>query len=244
MLFVAAVLASATASANEPAWQEVVKDADGFAEVDTANIRIDENRLTASVRITTSSQGNEGRSSTTGSAIFLRVFDCGAEKSGVSSMTKFTGPRGSGDVIKTVEGLPVDQASLKDERPGTYGHKVLEFVCERAKHAQVKVVDAAEVLPTAATAPQTTSAVEPILLAPPGDKPKLEQAAPVVQACVGPDGKLVREPVIVQTSGFPEIDAAAIKIAKANRYSPGKESGVPIPESCIKFRVKFVVKPD
>ncbi|MGC4111353.1 MAG: TonB family protein [Nocardioides sp.] len=76
---------------------------------------------------------------------------------------------------------------------------------------------------------------------PPGSIRREEQGSPVVQACVGPNGKLVREPVVTDTSGFPDLDGAAIKVAKANRYSAAVESGAAV-ESCIKFKVKFVLK--
>ena len=64
----------------------------------------------------------------------------------------------------------------------------------------------------------------------------------MVQACVGPGGKLLREPVVTDTSGFPDLDAAAVKVAKATRYAAGTEGGSALPESCIKFKVKFVLK--
>ena len=81
--------------------------------------------------------------------------------------------------------------------------------------------------------------VDPAAYYPPGAKSRGERGSPVVQACVGADGKLSREPVITETSGFPELDAAAVKVAKANRYKPGTENGMPLSESCIKYRVKF-----
>jgi protein TonB len=86
------------------------------------------------------------------------------------------------------------------------------------------------------------SAVDPDQFYPPGAKRREEQGSPVVQACVGPNGRLVREPVVTETSGFPELDGAAVKVAKANRYTPAMEAGTALPESCVKFKVKFVIK--
>jgi protein TonB len=86
------------------------------------------------------------------------------------------------------------------------------------------------------------SAVDPDQFYPPGAKRREEQGSPVVQACVGANGKLVREPVITETSGYPELDGAAVKVAKANRYTPATEGGTALPESCVKFKVKFVIK--
>ena len=57
----------------------------------------------------------------------------------------------------------------------------------------------------------------------------------------GPSGKLLRDPEVVESSGFRDIDAAAIKVAKSSRYKAGTEDGVPLAESCLKFKVKFVI---
>ena len=37
-----------------------------------------------------------------------------------------------------------------------------------------------------------------------------------------------------------DLDAAAIRVAKATRYAAGTKDGTAVPESCIKFKVKFV----
>jgi periplasmic protein TonB len=87
-----------------------------------------------------------------------------------------------------------------------------------------------------------TRPVNPDDYYPPGSIRREEQGSPVVQACVGPGGKLLREPVVTDTSGFPDLDGAAIKVAKATRYAAGSENGTALPESCIKFKVKFVLK--
>lgn len=77
---------------------------------------------------------------------------------------------------------------------------------------------------------------------PPGAKRREEEGSPVVRACVGPNGKLLREPVVTDTSGFPELDGAAVKVAKASRYTAGMDGGSASAESCVSFRVKFVLK--
>jgi periplasmic protein TonB len=77
---------------------------------------------------------------------------------------------------------------------------------------------------------------------PPGSIRREEQGSPVVQACVGPKGQLLRDPVVTDTSGFPDLDSAAVKVAKATRYAAGTYGGSALPESCIKFKVKFVLK--
>ena len=87
-----------------------------------------------------------------------------------------------------------------------------------------------------------TRPVNPDDYYPPGSIRREEQGSPVVQACVGPNGRLLRDPVVTDTSGFPDLDSAAIKVAKATRYAAGTEGGTALPESCIKFKVKFVLK--
>jgi len=94
----------------------------------------------------------------------------------------------------------------------------------------------------AGTPAKMKSAADPDQFYPPGAKRREEQGSPVVQACVGANGRLVREPVVTETSGFPELDGAAVKVAKANRYFPGTDNGAPMAESCVKFKVKFVIK--
>lgn len=74
---------------------------------------------------------------------------------------------------------------------------------------------------------------------PPNARSRGEQGSPVLQACVGPSGQLLREPVITDSSGNSELDDAAIRLAKAMRYAAGEKAGIPVAESCIKFKVKF-----
>jgi TonB family protein len=66
-----------------------------------------------------------------------------------------------------------------------------------------------------------------------------EEGAPVVQVCVDQRGKLLREPVVTDSSGFPDLDKAAIDAAKASGYAPGLEGGKPVVESCMKYRILF-----
>ena len=97
--------------------------------------------------------------------------------------------------------------------------------------------------PRAAGSPaKMTRPVNPDDYYPPGSIRREEQGSPVVQACVGPNGRLLRDPVVTDTSGFPDLDGAAVKVAKATRYAAGTENGSALPESCIKFKVKFVLK--
>jgi TonB family protein len=88
----------------------------------------------------------------------------------------------------------------------------------------------------------TTRAANPVDYYPPGSIRRGEQGSPLVLACVGPNGRLLREPVVTGSSGFPDLDKAAIKAAKATRYAAGTQNGIPLPESCVEFKVKFVLR--
>jgi TonB family protein len=66
-----------------------------------------------------------------------------------------------------------------------------------------------------------------------------ETGAPIVQACVDSRGKLLRDPVVTEASAFPNLNAAAVRVAKDVHYAAGTENGTALPESCIKFKVKF-----
>jgi len=66
-----------------------------------------------------------------------------------------------------------------------------------------------------------------------------EEGAPIVQVCVDQHGKLLREPVVTDSSGFADLDDAAIKVAKASGYGAALVDGKPLAESCIKYRILF-----
>jgi hypothetical protein len=117
-------------------------------------------------------------------------------------------------------------------QPGTAAEKIFETICNWDEAREERAV-----APT-----QVTSAANPIDYYPANSVRLREQGTPIIEACVGPDNQLLREPTVAVTSGFPELDAAAIKVAKATRYAAGTENGVPPPESCIRFKVKFVLK--
>ena len=55
-------------------------------------------------------------------------------------------------------------------------------------------------------------------------------------------GKLIGDPQIAQTSGFPRLDEGAVRLARAGRYQPGTANGQPQEQSCVSFRVKFEIK--
>jgi TonB family protein len=77
---------------------------------------------------------------------------------------------------------------------------------------------------------------------PPDSIRRNETGKAVVESCVGPTGKLLRDPKVIESSGFSGLDQAAIKVAKANQYAAGTENGAALPESCIAFEVSFLMR--
>jgi TonB family protein len=64
---------------------------------------------------------------------------------------------------------------------------------------------------------------------------------PILETCVDAQGT-VQSVNIVRSSRNAELDDAALKVARASRYSPGTEAGKSLAASCIKFKVRFVIK--
>jgi periplasmic protein TonB len=58
-----------------------------------------------------------------------------------------------------------------------------------------------------------------------------------VKVCVGANGK-IQTAETATTSGFPALDEAAIKVAKAARFKPATSEGKPV-DSCATLPVKF-----
>jgi TonB family protein len=133
---------------------------------------------------------------------------------------------------QAVGNIMVDPAALAFRRvtEKTAGGAVLEAVCGPPKAGQSEPGPA-----------NMASGANPVDYYPAESKRRSEQGSPIVEACVGGSGQLLRDPVIAVSSGFPELDAAAIKVAKASRYTAGTKDGVVLRESCIKFKVKFVI---
>ncbi|HLA71821.1 MAG TPA: energy transducer TonB [Steroidobacteraceae bacterium] len=66
--------------------------------------------------------------------------------------------------------------------------------------------------------------------------------APIVLACIDKSGKLLSAEIF-QSSNYPDLDAAALKVAQATKFSPGTNAAKkPLKRSCLKFKVKFVVR--
>jgi TonB family protein len=70
-----------------------------------------------------------------------------------------------------------------------------------------------------------------------------EQGLAAVRACVDPNGRLTSDPTIVQSTGKPRLDEAALKLARAGsgRYRATMEDGKPV-SSCYAFGIRFNLK--
>jgi protein TonB len=75
---------------------------------------------------------------------------------------------------------------------------------------------------------------------PPSSKRLQEQGSAVVKSCLDDKAKLT-DAAIQESSGFPKLDEAAVKYAKALRYAPATENGKPV-AGCFSFRVRFQLK--
>jgi TonB family protein len=117
---------------------------------------------------------------------------------------------------------------IRDVTPQSVGGLMLRTVC-------ISPTDGQPLRPLA----KFTRVANPDDFYPSAARRRGEEGSPVVNVCVGPSGNLLRDPEVTDTSGFPDIDAAAIKVAQNNRYAAGIENGAAAPESCIKFKVKF-----
>lgn len=74
---------------------------------------------------------------------------------------------------------------------------------------------------------------------PPGSIRSSEQGVSILQVCVGADGTLASAPALEAGSGYPRLDAAALKWAReALRFTPAQRDGKAVP-ACKGFRVTF-----
>jgi hypothetical protein len=127
----------AGALAQGSTWELVNTREAGDAEgneyfVDTTNLRLIEDSITASVLIqyrdiqTQLGNGYEVRSSTS-----LSAFDCAHRRSAWMATTAFSGDRGTGHPVRYIDGARVNLPWV-DVTPASVGEAILEFVCSRA----------------------------------------------------------------------------------------------------------------
>ncbi len=132
-----------------------------------------------------------------------------------------------------------DFLTFRAVEPGTVDERMLEAACSFAgAHADANA--ARLPLPgDEARKAKLKRVVNPDDYYPSGSKLRGEQGSPLVRVCVDPSGLPLREPVVKDTSGFPDLDDAAIEMAKDSSYVAGTEDGQALPESCVEFKIRF-----
>jgi TonB family protein len=128
------------------------------------------------------------------------------------------------------------QLTFLKVEPRSLDEKMLHSVCYSS---DLVSPEAAGVHLPGATPAKMVRPVNPDDYYPLAAQRRNEEGSPIVQACVGSSGQVLREPTILETSGFPDLDHAAINVAKATRYAAGTENGSPLSESCIEFKILF-----
>jgi TonB family protein len=97
--------------------------------------------------------------------------------------------------------------------------------------------------PAAGSAPKAgiARAASPQDYYPPASRRRDEQGAIMVRAHIAPTNCGIEFAVVV-SSGFPELDEAALRVAEASTYVAATENEVPM-EGYVTFRVRFTIKP-
>jgi TonB family protein len=179
----------------------------------------------------------------------LMYFKCTERKVGLSQSTLRSATEAVvGDMDYSQYGV-----AYREVPPESLAELMLNAVCEWKLPGDADDVKPAKLqAPDAATDTATdesqidppakmTQAANPNFYYPGRSIRALEEGSPIVKACVGPKGALLRQPEVTESSGFPDLDAAAVRVAKATKYAAATENGAPLPESCVKFKVKFLL---
>jgi periplasmic protein TonB len=70
-----------------------------------------------------------------------------------------------------------------------------------------------------------------------------QEGVATVAVCVGPDGKLTKEPTVEKSSGTASLDEAALKLVHAGsgKFRAATQEGKPV-DSCGKLPIRFTLK--
>jgi TonB family protein len=161
----------------------------------------------------------------------LRYFNCTARTSAV--MRYFW----NGADEKAGGYFYQDLLVFRDAPRGSRDEQMLDAACNFT--GELANAEAAKLQLPGAVHARMVRPVSPADYYPSGSRRRGEKGSPIVMACVDSTSKLMREPVVTSTSGFPDLDRAAVKVAKATRYAAGIENGEAAPESCITFKINF-----
>lgn len=132
------------------------------------------------------------------------------------------------------------QLTFREAPGGSPDAQMLEAACTFT--GAFADLEAAKLQPAGTEPARITRSPFPDGYYPSESRRRREQGGPVVQVCVDPSGKPLREPIVTESSGFPALDAAAIEVAKDSKYAAGLKNGTTPAESCVTFRVKFEAK--
>lgn len=229
----ALLLVASTASAAD--WQEIARlDSGGVLQVDVADIvEVKGFRKAWSKSIYTADQPVPAefqgavRSAQSYRSVQIMSFSNCAERTSAVAEYRWYDADGKG-----IGNIHLDQLIFRKVQAGTPDEQMLDAIC--------KSETARPVTPLEEQASMSRP-VNPDDYYPAAARRRGEQGAPIVKVCVGPTGKLLREPEITDSSGYPELDAAVIRAAKATRYRAGTRNGAALPESCITFKIKFTL---
>jgi protein TonB len=67
-----------------------------------------------------------------------------------------------------------------------------------------------------------------------------QEGRPLIKVCIAANGRL-ESADIAESSGFPALDEAAVRLAKASRFKAATEEGRPM-QSCANLPIKFSLK--
>ena len=126
-----ALFAATVARSNTPDWRDASASDSAVYEVDAANIRVRDGKLTAWVRMTHSTEQVVGRAAYS-SQVSLYVFNCSSESSGMVNVAAYAGPRGTGRLVVSGNVAAVAEVEMQYLPPSSVFYGVLEFVCARA----------------------------------------------------------------------------------------------------------------
>jgi protein TonB len=65
-----------------------------------------------------------------------------------------------------------------------------------------------------------------------------EEGVAKIKVCVGTNGR-VKDANLDETSGFPRLDEAGVKVAKLLRFTPPTEDGKPVDNACGSVPIRF-----
>jgi len=129
----------------------------------------------------------------------------------------------------SVDGFSTAEAPVKDS-----GNQAIEEWDSQSADA-----DGVSAASFGKTAPQIIRLPDSDQYYPAASIRRQETGRSIVRVCLGPRGEIVRVPEVITSSGYPRLDAAAIRVAEAGAYKPGRFFDDPMEESCLDVWIAF-----